>query len=115
MTAPTPPTAGRAVSAAPPFLPRLDPDFPAGTRAPRWSALGGDELVKFAGHVTLPEDAVVCSCNSVTRGALEQAHRDGADDVDAIASATRATTGCGSCRATVCGLLEVFAGQEVPA
>ncbi|GJG86309.1 hypothetical protein tb265_14900 [Gemmatimonadetes bacterium T265] len=57
MTAPTTPSPA-APSAAPPFLPRLDPDFPAGARAARWSALGGDELVKFAGHITLPEDAV---------------------------------------------------------
>lgn len=73
------------------------------------TAEGGADLA------VLPRDAIVCSCNSVTRGAIEQARYEGADDVDAIAAATRATTGCGSCRATVCGLLEVLAGQEVPA
>ncbi|MBB6171777.1 assimilatory nitrate reductase electron transfer subunit [Nocardiopsis mwathae] len=42
-------------------------------------------------------DPVVCRCNAVTRGQLESAWLDGSRTRDAIAEATRATTGCGGC------------------
>ncbi|GAB3871931.1 FAD-dependent oxidoreductase [Kibdelosporangium lantanae] len=54
----------------------------------------------------LPATAVVCRCNSVSKAQLVTAWRAGATDVPALASATRATTGCGSCRDTVCGIAE---------
>ena len=54
----------------------------------------------------LPATAVVCRCNSVSKAQLVSAWRAGATDVPALASATRATTGCGSCRDTVCGIAE---------
>ncbi|SFB98000.1 FAD-dependent oxidoreductase [Streptomyces aidingensis] len=40
---------------------------------------------------------VVCRCNHVTLGELREAWDRGARDVAALAEATRATTGCGSC------------------
>ncbi|MBT2383741.1 (2Fe-2S)-binding protein, partial [Streptomyces sp. ISL-11] len=55
----------------------------------------------LGGPVELPDDAVVCRCNNVTKAALRAAVRDGAHDLPALATATRATTGCGSCTATV--------------
>ncbi|ALG06731.1 FAD-dependent oxidoreductase [Kibdelosporangium phytohabitans] len=54
----------------------------------------------------LPASAVVCRCNSVTKAQLVTAWRSGATDVRGLASATRATTGCGSCRDAVCGIAE---------
>ncbi|MFI2428382.1 FAD-dependent oxidoreductase [Streptomyces sp. NPDC018955] len=51
----------------------------------------------YADGGALPDDAVVCHCNNVTRGALRQAWADGAHDPAALAGATRATTGCGGC------------------
>jgi ferredoxin-nitrate reductase len=53
-----------------------------------------------------PSDAdVVCSCNSVTRGALRAAIRAGGlTDVAQVANATRATTGCGGCAPDVAAL-----------
>ncbi|SDE51218.1 FAD-dependent oxidoreductase [Auraticoccus monumenti] len=53
----------------------------------------------------LPEEAVVCRCNGVTRGAIEHACRQGARTLEQVAARTRASTGCGGCRADVCALL----------
>ncbi|MEV4318576.1 FAD-dependent oxidoreductase [Actinocrispum sp. NPDC049592] len=54
----------------------------------------------------LPATALVCRCNSVSKGQLVSAWRAGATSVTDLASATRATTGCGSCREAVCGIAE---------
>lgn len=51
-----------------------------------------------------PEESIVCACVGVTRGAITQSIASGADSADAIASATRASTSCGSCRSLVCEL-----------
>ncbi|PSK98805.1 assimilatory nitrate reductase electron transfer subunit [Murinocardiopsis flavida] len=42
-------------------------------------------------------DPLVCLCNGVTRSTIEDAWLDGARTRDAVAAATRATTGCGGC------------------
>ncbi len=52
----------------------------------------------------LPNTAVVCRCNTVTKGALVTAWRAGATTAPALARATRAGTGCGSCGDTVAGI-----------
>lgn len=62
-----------------------------------------------AGPADLPASAVVCRCNSVTKGRLVEAFRAGATEVADLASVTRATTGCGSCRDAVCGITEWLA------
>lgn len=54
----------------------------------------------------LPANAVVCRCNSVSKSQLVTAWRAGAGDVADLASATRATTGCGGCRDAVRGIAE---------
>ncbi|MEV2276869.1 FAD-dependent oxidoreductase [Nocardiopsis sp. NPDC049922] len=48
---------------------------------------------------------LVCRCNAVTRETIEQAWLDGARTREAIAGATRATTGCGGCVRDVNALL----------
>jgi assimilatory nitrate reductase electron transfer subunit len=53
----------------------------------------------------LPDTATVCRCNGVSKGDIAAHYELGCTDVDAIASATRATTGCGGCAEEVCGLL----------
>jgi assimilatory nitrate reductase electron transfer subunit len=62
---------------------------------------GGAESVNLA---EMPRSAVICRCNTVTKGAIVDAFRDGADTVPALAETTRATTGCGSCAGAVDGL-----------
>lgn len=54
-----------------------------------------------ASPAQLPEDAVLCRCNSVTKKHLVAAWRDGARDVPALVGATRASTGCGGCSEAV--------------
>jgi assimilatory nitrate reductase electron transfer subunit len=60
----------------------------------------------------IPDRATVCRCNGVTKGALVAAWSDGARTVEGVAARTRATTGCGTCRDTVCGLLEWLAAAD---
>lgn len=52
----------------------------------------------------LPASAVVCRCNTVTKAQLVRAWRAGAQGVGELVTATRATTGCGSCRDAVHGV-----------
>jgi len=59
-----------------------------------------------ASPADLPAGAVVCRCNSVSKARLVAAWRAGATDAAALASATRATTGCGGCRDAVLGIAE---------
>jgi assimilatory nitrate reductase electron transfer subunit len=66
----------------------------------------------------LPDEQVVCRCNNVSCGQIRAACADGACTVADIATATRATTGCGSCRATVAGIVTASSPSaiaEVPA
>ncbi|MEO3840363.1 FAD-dependent oxidoreductase [Streptomyces sp. B22F1] len=59
----------------------------------------------------LPPEAVVCRCNNVTKGALAEAWERGAQTAEALAEATRATTGCGSCVEEVREMCAEFAGS----
>jgi NAD(P)H-nitrite reductase len=62
----------------------------------------------------LPNAAVVCRCNTVTKGALVAAWRGGATDLAAMSRATRAATGCGSCGDTVKGICAWLAESDPP-
>jgi len=75
-------------------------------------ALPADQADPAAAAAALPDDAVVCRCNSVAKGRLMTAWQDGARDVPAMAAATRATTGCGGCRATVTDIVTWLADQS---
>ena len=57
-------------------------------------------LLDGARAASVPPDpaAILCSCNAVTRGAVEQAiRRGGLATLAQVGNATRAGTGCGSC------------------
>ncbi|MFD3836015.1 FAD-dependent oxidoreductase [Streptomyces sp. NPDC058642] len=58
-----------------------------------------------SGPAALPDDAVLCQCNGVTKGALLRCRAEGARDLAAVARRTRATTGCGGCSPAVEELL----------
>lgn len=62
----------------------------------RLRLLLGTAAVRTA-PVALPDEAVICRCNNVTKKALVRAWRGGAREILELAEATRATTGCGSC------------------
>ncbi|MFE5486889.1 FAD-dependent oxidoreductase [Streptomyces sp. NPDC056527] len=66
-----------------------------------------------ADPAALADEAVLCHCNNVSKGAVVRAWQDGARDVGAVAAATRATTGCGGCAdavRAVCAALRVPEG-----
>jgi assimilatory nitrate reductase electron transfer subunit len=64
------------------------------------------EATPASSPAEVPANAVVCRCNSVSKAQLVTAWRAGATGVTELASATRAATGCGSCREVVCGIAE---------
>jgi assimilatory nitrate reductase electron transfer subunit len=59
----------------------------------------------------IPDAAVVCRCNTVTKGALTRAWVDGARDLSA---ATRAGTGCGGCRDVIAGITDWLSTVDSP-
>ncbi|MDN3351419.1 FAD-dependent oxidoreductase [Actinomadura sp. DC4] len=65
--------------------------------------------------VRIPDAAVVCHCNNVTKGGIRASWEAGSRDVRDVAAGTRATTGCGGCRDTVTGILEWLRSQDAGA
>lgn len=58
---------------------------------------GGTESAG-AGITALPEDALICSCEGITKGAVCDAVAEGGcETIDAIKKCTKAGTGCGGC------------------
>ncbi|MFC6151645.1 FAD-dependent oxidoreductase [Mumia xiangluensis] len=55
---------------------------------------------------TMPGSTTVCRCNGVTKRDLVKAWEGGACSVDALATTTRATTGCGGCTSLVRGICD---------
>ncbi|MCI4676032.1 nitrite reductase large subunit NirB [Candidatus Mycolicibacterium alkanivorans] len=80
-----------------PLVGRPLPADPASLIAP-----AGAEI----GLGALPDEALICSCNSVSKSAICRAVASGAHDVPAIKSATAAGTSCGSCVPMLKRLLE---------
>jgi nitrite reductase (NADH) large subunit len=51
-----------------------------------------------AGVTSLPDDALICSCESVSKGDICQSvNEEGCETVEAIKKCTKAGTGCGGC------------------
>jgi nitrite reductase (NADH) large subunit len=50
-----------------------------------------------AGVSSLPDDALICSCESVSKGDICSAVSEGNETLDAIKKCTKAGTGCGGC------------------
>ena len=73
------------------------PAEPATLISPAGAELGADAL---------PDDAQICSCNNVSKGAICGAIAEGACDVPAIKSCTKAGTSCGGCVPMLKKLLE---------
>jgi len=60
-------------------------------------ARGGSGGEGGAGITSLPDDALICSCESVSKGDICKAVCDGNETMDAIKKCTKAGTGCGGC------------------
>ncbi len=61
--------------------------------------------------VRMPDAAEVCNCNSVSKGQIRACWEDGARTVEEITARTRATTGCGTCKDAVEGIVRWLADQ----
>jgi assimilatory nitrate reductase electron transfer subunit len=83
------------------------PGDPAGLLFP---GLGGAAVADSP--VRMPDSARVCECNNVTKGAIRACWEAGARDTAAVAAATRATTGCGTCRDALEGIIVWLSEQE---
>ena len=59
----------------------------------------------------LPDAHQICDCNGVSKGTICDAIKKGKCTVPAVGKATRAGTGCGSCKGLVKGLIEAVAGS----
>lgn len=84
-----------------PMLGRELPADPASLITPAGAEIGVGAL---------PDDAQICSCNAVTKGAICSAICEGATDVPALKAATCAGTSCGSC---IPMLKQILAAQGV--
>ncbi|AMV29945.1 Nitrite reductase [NAD(P)H] [Gemmata sp. SH-PL17] len=67
------------------------------------------DVLATGNAVSTPAEREVCNCNHVTESAVIEAIRDGCDTLPALCSATRAGTGCGSCRGQLTTLLTTHA------
>ncbi|WKB82248.1 nitrite reductase large subunit NirB [Cellulophaga lytica] len=66
----------------------------------------GDGTASFGSAMDLPDTAVVCSCEAVTKGQVCCSVKDdGNETVKDVAKATKATTGCGGCKPMVTDLV----------
>ena len=105
---------GRLISAIllgdAPTTPRLLQHFDRGDRLPENRAellfpLAGEG--KEASLADLPDDAQICNCNGVSKGRIVAAVKEGKRSLTVLCNATRAGTGCGSCKPQVQALLEL--------
>ena len=62
---------------------------------------------------TLPDHSQICNCNGVTKARLTTAIADGCRSLRSLCDATRAGTGCGSCKPQVQEILEACAGDAL--
>jgi assimilatory nitrate reductase electron transfer subunit len=68
-----------------------------------------------ASPMTLPGRATICQCNGVSKSAICSAWLEGARSVADVAARTRATTGCGTCRDAVGGIVTWLAETDTDA
>lgn len=63
-------------------------------------------VAKSGAMLEMPDAATVCNCNAVSKGAIRQCVLKGAKDAADVMRATRAGTGCGSCKNLVREIVE---------
>ena len=68
-------------------------------------ARGGEEA-SFGSVMDLPDTAMICACESVSKGTIcKEISTNGVETVKGIAKSTKATTGCGGCKPMVADIL----------
>ncbi len=68
---------------------------------------------KATSVVDLPDSAQICNCNGVSKGKIIAAVKAGKRSLKVLGDATRAGTGCGTCKAQVQEILELTAGDQL--
>lgn len=90
-------------------LPKNPEDLILGSR--------GGESTSFGSAMDLPDSAVICSCENVTKGSICGSITDGScESLGDIIKCTKAATGCGGCKPMVIDLVkaaQVSMGKEV--
>lgn len=72
---------------------------------------GGEEA--GAGVMGLPDDALICSCEAITKAQLcHEIGENGHTSIDALKKATKACTGCGGCTPLVKDLIQGVLKQQ---
>jgi nitrite reductase (NADH) large subunit len=67
----------------------------------------GGESSGESGVMSLPDDALICSCEAITKGQIcHEVIENGNDTVDALKKSTKACTGCGGCTPMVKDLIQ---------
>jgi assimilatory nitrate reductase electron transfer subunit len=69
-------------------------------------AVGGAAATPVETPALMPDSVTVCQCNNVSKGALVRCWRAGARTTGEVVAQTRATTGCGTCRDAVDGIVD---------
>ena len=77
---------------------------------------GGGAADPMAAVAALPDDAEICGCNGVCKGAIVQAIGGGANSLDAVRATTKASASCGTCTGLVEQIMAATLGDafEVP-
>ncbi|MEZ5687702.1 MAG: nitrite reductase large subunit NirB [Caenibius sp.] len=76
-------------------------------------ASGGALADPNAAVAALSDDAEICGCNGVSKGAVVSCINSGAHSLDAVRSTCKASASCGSCTGLVESLLAITLGGEV--
>ena len=71
---------------------------------------GGARVIDVAG---LPVTAQICNCNGVSKGRIAEAVQSGQNTLQAVCEATRAGSGCGTCKSQVQAVFEHALGGGV--
>jgi len=79
-------------------------ELPGNRAALLFSLAGENGPIETA---SMPDSAQVCNCNGVSKGQVLAAINAGHRSLKAVCDATRAGTGCGSCKPQVQGILEM--------
>jgi nitrite reductase (NADH) large subunit len=74
-----------------------------------FAALGSSKAVTRPED--LPDEAQICNCNGVSKDAIAAAARSGCRTLKTLCDATRAGTGCGTCKRDVQSILDAVAGD----
>lgn len=76
---------------------------------------GGAQADPMAAVAALPDDAEVCGCNGVCKGAIVAAIGGGADTLDVVRATTKASASCGNCTGLVEQIMAATLGDAFEA